>query len=61
VFGRYLVLINNRPADLRNWPGLADKVLNDALFWWHSRAQNYAKTLIERLNPAIHLVEIRKV
>lgn len=58
MLANYMVLINNKLADARNFPDLKDIVLNDATFFWGKEAKEYQKHLIMKL-PISMRVELR--
>ena len=56
----YLVLINERLADIRNFPELGGIVLKEAAFFWRKPAFEYQQFLITKLPTALR-VELRKI
>jgi len=60
MLANYLVLMNNRLADVRNFPRLKDIVRNEAAFFWHKNATNYAKELIKTAPPD-YFIQVRHI
>lgn len=60
MLANHIVLINNKLADVRNFPELKDIVLDAATFFWRKDATNYQAKLIEKL-PSTMVVELRTI
>lgn len=61
MLANYLVLVNNRLADTRNYPMFPTVMLDTAAFFWRKDAVNYQRNLIQQLNPIDFTVELRKL
>lgn len=61
MLANYLVLINNKLADLRNFPELRGVVRETATFFWGKDAREYQRELINDLHPSRFLIELRKI
>jgi len=60
MLANHIVLINNKLADVRNYPELKDIVLDTAVFFWRKAAVDYQAKLIEKLPTAMR-VELRQI
>lgn len=60
MLANYLVLINNRLADSRNFPEFGTMIRNEATFFWRKSASEYQMQLIERLRTN-YFIEVRKI
>ena len=60
MLANYLVLMNHKLADIRNFPELKEIVRNEAAFFWKKTALNYAKELIKKapLDNHVQLVKL---
>lgn len=56
----WMVLINGKLADARNWPTLKDVVLNTATFFWGNDARTYQRHLIGKISTA-YRVELKRI
>lgn len=63
MLANYLVLINNKLADLRNFPELVGIVEETATFFWGKDARNYQRRLLVAapMIPSKFVVELRKI
>ena len=60
MLANHIVLIDNKLADVRNYPELRDIVLDTATFFWRKAAVDYQRNLIEKL-PTSMRVELRDI
>lgn len=61
MLANYLVLINNKLADTRNFPELSGVVEESATFFWGKDARNYQQRLLADLIPSKFIIELRKI
>ncbi len=61
MLANYIVLMNERLADVHNFPGLIGIVEDTAMFFWRKSAIEYQERLIKGLTPSNFHVEVRKI
>lgn len=61
MIGRYLVLINGKPADIHNYPSHKPTIKDSAIFFWKNSARKYQSSLRANLGIGSPVVELRKI
>lgn len=61
MIANYIVLMNERLADIHNFPDYRNIVEETAMFFWRKSAIEYQERLVKSLTPSIFHVEVRKI
>lgn len=61
MLANYIVLMNERLADIHNFPGYKGIVGDNAMFFWRKSALEYQEYLIKSLTPSNFHIEVRKI